>query len=250
MSNACANKRVSLWIIRLIGLAAVVLFLGLGIWQTQRLAWKNDLIAKITSQAKAEPTSLDQLLDLAKQGKDIKFRRVRLSGSYRHGSELHFYTLLDGVPGWRVVTPFSTNNHGIVLVDRGFVPIPKKDQASRQADLENGAMEIIGAVRTEYAPKSGFTRTNIPAENRWYWMDKPELLKAASLMKILPFVVQLEAADHSGEFPKAVKVSPRLANNHLSYALTWFGMAIGLIIVFGVVLVKNWRTRPQQTPTV
>ncbi len=226
-------------------LAGVAVFAGLGTWQIQRLFWKNDLIEKIEARARAEPVSLDSILAEGHAGQDIRFERVSLSGAYRHGSELHFYTIRDGEPGWRVVTPFKLGDQREVLIDRGFVPMPFKDQESRQDGLVTDPTRITGAVRADYAPKGAFTRQNMPRRNRWYWLDRGAALEAAKVTRAIPFVLQLEASDHAGTWPQAVKISPRLPNNHLSYALTWFGMAIGLVLVFAVTIVKSRAIRSE-----
>jgi len=246
MNTGVTAKRLSTGFVSLACLVALITLIGLGVWQTQRLFWKNNLIAQITNRARLEPASLDKVLGMASDGQDIRFRRVGLSGSYQHKSELHFYTIHEGEPGWRVVTPFTTVNQSVVLIDRGFVPIPSKEQTSRQNGVIAGAVEVVGAVRTEYAPKGSFTPNNIPARNRWYWMDRLAALKAANIPDAVPFVIQLEAADHAGRWPKALKVSPRLSNNHLSYALTWFGMALGLAVVFVVAIVNSRQVESER----
>ncbi len=245
MANDVSVKRSSLLFVSLACLVAFAVLTGLGVWQTKRLFWKNELIDQIISRATSEPISLDRVLEMVSKGQDIRFVRVSVSGTYQHDSELHFYTIHESEPGWRVVTPLTASNRNVVLIDRGFVPISGKEQTVRQEGIQLGTVDLVGTVRVDYAPKGNFTRNNIPERNRWYWLDRPAVFKVANITGAATFVIQLETQDHTGEWPKALKVSPRLPNNHLSYALTWFGMALGLVIVFVVAIVKNRKARTE-----
>src|SRR5690606_25713617 len=120
---------------------------GLGVWQMQRLHWKQGLIARMETQARADPVELnDALARWGEQG-ETEYLPVHVRGTFLHDRELHLYAIRDGAPGWRVITPLDTDDAQIVLVDRGFVPDRLKDPAARAQGQVEGAAALTGAVR-------------------------------------------------------------------------------------------------------
>ena len=98
---------------RLIGftvfaLAALALLIGLGLWQLQRLQWKQGLIAEIEARTKAPPVGLAEALALASKGDDPSYLRVRAAGRFDNDKEQHLYAIADGAPGWHLITPLAT----------------------------------------------------------------------------------------------------------------------------------------------
>src|SRR5690349_13126939 len=99
---------------------AVALMLGLGIWQLQRLQWKNALIADVEGRTHAAPIPLEQALKLPPA--EAEWRQVRARGHFLHDRELYLYALRMGAPGVHVITPLEVAAGRAVLVDRGYVP--------------------------------------------------------------------------------------------------------------------------------
>ena len=102
--------------------ASLALLIGLGLWQLQRLEWKQGLIAQIAARAHAEPVALKDAVTSARAGEDVSYLRVRVEGRFDNAKERYLYALSDGAPGWRVITPLTAPDGEVVLVDRGFVP--------------------------------------------------------------------------------------------------------------------------------
>lgn len=222
-------------------LVGVVVLVGLGTWQLQRLSWKEALIERIATRLDAAPVELEAALKRQAAGEDVNFLKVKLRGTYDHSKAQYFYTLKKGQLGWRALTPLSPETGGApVLIDRGFLP-----DAEKPLPAQTGAepVEVVGALRFDYLSQELFTPDNNPGTNSWYWFDLPALQQATGLTGLRPMVVQLDTSDHSGPWPAAAALSPNLSNKHFGYALTWFGLAITLLGVYIALIVQERRKR-------
>ena len=217
--------------------ATLALLIGLGVWQLQRLEWKEGLIAKIEARTKAPPVSLDEAIKRAHAGEDLSYLHVRAEGSFDHAKELHLYALSDGEAGWHVITPLATGTGETVLVDRGFVPGDKKDPAARPEGQIAGPVTIVGLVRMPQA-QGTFDPENEPRANRWFWRDLDAMTAAAGLQKrqAAPFLLEAERGEVPGGWPRGGETRLAIRNDHLQYALTWFLMAFCLVVVYAVYL--------------
>lgn len=230
--------------------AAFLVLVALGTWQLQRLAWKEDLIARIESRTTAKPVSLAEAQSQWKRtGGDVEYMRVRLSGRYLHASERHLFAVVKGESGWRVFTPLETQEGAIVIVDRGFVPMALKSTASRAQGQVSGNQDLLGLVRVP-ATKGYFTPENSPSKNEWYWRDlegmASSVLSAEQRQQLAPFFVALEAHGVPGGWPRAGTTRLQLPNKHLQYAFTWFGLAAALVFVYALFV---WKQRRRATFT-
>lgn len=220
----------------------VLLFGALGIWQLDRMAWKRDLIARVEARVNAPPAALpprDSWATLAPR--DVEYRRVRLSGQFRHEAETLVEALTERGPGYWVMTPLATRE-GLVLVNRGFVPPERKEPATRRAGLVRGETVVTGLLRlTE--PEGRFLRANDPARGRWYSRDVAAIASARRLGKAAPFFVDADAAPVPGGWPLGGMTVIRFRDPHLVYALTWFALA-GLSLA-GLVLVARSPHNPR-----
>jgi len=224
-------------------LAAFALLIGLGVWQLQRLAWKESLIAEIESRTKAPPISLDQAIALAREGRDPSYYRVAVEGRFAHAKELHLYAISEGRAGWHVITPFDTLSGETVLIDRGFVPDALKSPAARPKGEVGGSVAVTGIVRMPELQGS-FIPNNEIAADRWFWRDLPAMARAAGADDVAPFYLEAEKSDVPGGWPEGGQTRLDLPNNHLQYALTWFLLAAGLLIVYGVYVPSLYRGTP------
>jgi surfeit locus 1 family protein len=199
-----------------LALAAFAGFGALGIWQIERRAWKLDLIARAESRVHAEavaPPWSD--FDAAND----EYRRVRATGVFLNDKsvETEAVTALGG--GFWVITPLQTPR-GIILINRGFVPGEHRDAADHPA----GAVTVTGLLRlTE--PKGGFLRGNDPAAERWYSRDVAAIAAAEGLGAVAPYFIDADATPNPGGYPVGGLTVIAFPNNHLMYALTWFGLA-------------------------
>lgn len=139
------------WLIAftLVGLAVLI---GLGVWQLDRLEWKQGVITKIEERSSGAPISLDEAIAIARKGEDPSYYRVRVEGRFDHAHERHLYAIADGKPGWHVITPLETPGGRMVLVNRGFVPEALKDPSSRPRGQIEGPVTVTGLVRRTEGP--------------------------------------------------------------------------------------------------
>ena len=219
--------------------AAFSLLIALGTWQLQRMVWKRELIATHAARLALPPLMLSgPPAGVAAPA----FRRIRATGVFLHDRELYLGPrALDGVPGYRVITPLRLTRGAIVLVDRGWVPLDRRDPATRARGQLGGRIEIEGRVRP--APRRGpFTPDNQPEKGVWFTIDVAEMAAWLGLRRVLPFAVEAGPARNPGGLPKGAGYEARLSANHLQYAITWYALAVVLAVIY-VVLVRGGRKR-------
>jgi surfeit locus 1 family protein len=117
------------------------------------------------------------------------------------------------------------------MVDRGFVPEGRQDPAARVAGQSSGPVEIVGAMRWPEAP-GWFTPRADPAHNLWFARDPLAIAAAKGLAAVAPFYIEQEAPVPPGGLPLPGPMQVHLRNEHLQYALTWYGLAAVLVAVF------------------
>jgi surfeit locus 1 family protein len=218
-------------------LAGLAVLIGLGVWQLQRLAWKEGLIARIESRTKGDPIALKKVIAMSREGRDPSYYRVRVEGRFHHAKERYLYTVSsDGKVGWDVITPLETADGDVVLVDRGFVPDELKDPASRPSGQVESVVAVMGIVRSPET-QGLFTPDNEAAANRWFWRDLPAMARSAfpdGTVQVAPFFLEAEQTDIPGGWPQGGQTRLEIPNNHLQYAVTWFLLAACLLVIYGV----------------
>jgi surfeit locus 1 family protein len=225
--------------------AALAVLIGLGIWQVKRLHWKEGLIAAIDARTKGEPISLDQAVALAKEGRDASYYRVRVEGRFDNTKERYLFSqsISDGTPGWHVITPFTTTQGVLVLVDRGFVPDQLKDSSTRASGEIEGTTTVTGIVRIPET-QGLFTPNNEPEVNRWFWRDLNGMVTSmfpTATLDVPPFFIEAEKSEVPGGWPEGGQTRLSLPNNHLQYATTWFGLAAALIVIYAFYVRSLYR---------
>lgn len=206
------------WLLLALALVCAVGFAALGVWQVERLAWKRDLIARVEARVHAAPSALPT--DFSKAD---EYRRVRLTGSFLHERETLVKAVTEHGEGFWLLTPLRTA-HGIVLVNRGFVPRGKTKLREWWRGPEREQATITGLLRAS-EPGGGFLRSNDPAGNRWYSRDVAAIAKAKGLGNVASFFVDADATPNPGGYPIGGLTVVRFSNNHLVYAITWFVLA-------------------------
>jgi len=222
--------RRRLWLVGLAAAAGIAILCALGIWQLQRLHWKEALLARLAANAAAAPVDLGTAAAARREGRDIEFLHVRFDGRYRGSVSLHLLSSFEGGPGWTIVTPAVSEDGLSVLVDRGRLP-PDAVESDR---APSGPVTIDGLVRLYRNGRGPFDPDNDAAKNQWYWWDLPAMLQAAGLAggdQVVPVVVQLLPGPVEPGVPRPAEPRAALANNHLGYAITWFGLALALLAV-------------------
>jgi surfeit locus 1 family protein len=234
-ATAKPRKRGVVLPLLFLGLALAVLF-ALGTWQLERKAWKEALIAELDGKLAAPPTDLPprehwKQLD---QTKD-EFRHVAFPAELLPGEEALVYTSGSSLrpdvtgPGYWVFAPARLTGGSIVLVNRGFVPEGRQDPKTRPQGQPSGVIEIAGALRWP-EQRGSFTPPDEPEKGIWFARDPAEIAKAKNWGTIAPFYIDQEAPPAPGGLPKVGPLKPALPNRHLEYAVTWYGLALVILI--------------------
>lgn len=193
--------------------------IGLGVWQLQRRVWKLDLIQRTEAMLRSPPVPAPPPAGWAAITPDDVYRPVIATGRYRPDADTYTQaaTALGG--GFWVLTPLDTGRFTL-LVNRGFVP---PEQRAKVA-VPTGTVTVRGLLRmTE--PDGGFLRSNLPAEDRWYSRDVAAIAAKRGLTDVAPYFIDA-AADPKVAWPRGGLTVVTFRNNHLVYALTWFGLAL------------------------
>lgn len=201
------------------------LLCGLGVWQIQRLSWKLGLIAQVNANMAAAPLPLDALRALPKDA--AQYHRVTLQGVFDHAHENYVFTTAEGEPVYHVLTPLHVPQ-GWLMVDRGAVPKEKLDPATRRAGNPSGTVSVTGVWRAPDAP-GFFTPAPDRTHHVWYARDLAGMAAADGVTLLAPDLVEADATPNPGGWPKGGQTVVSFRNQHLSYAVTWFGLAAGLL---------------------
>jgi surfeit locus 1 family protein len=209
----------------------VLLLLGLGSWQIERLFWKRELIAQRHAAVAAVPAAVPRSLE---EARDDEFHHVTDEGVFLHDREIFLGATSEaGRNGYQVLTPLQEPGGRIVVVNRGFIPAELKDPAKRPAGQIAGTVRVAGLLRVPPAEKPAwFLPDNRADLNYWFWVDLPGMAKADKLDQVAPFYIDADATPNPGGWPKGGVTRLELPNDHLQYAATWFSLAVALIVVY------------------
>ncbi|MEM6986215.1 MAG: SURF1 family protein [Pseudomonadota bacterium] len=218
------SRRAIHWTHTVIGLCVLVVFISLvllGNWQLQRLAWKESLIDAVDTRAYQSPTDPPAQF-IASQH---LYARVRLTGEYDHSRSQRVKAVTVLGPGYWLMSPLMTIS-GSTWINRGFVP-SGSDPASWEAP--QGTLTVTGLLR-ESVPGGTLLEKNNPAQARWYSPDLAQLSAHTGLTNATDYYLDSEHHLAADAWPRGGMTQLRFRNNHLSYALTWYAMAAGLLI--------------------
>jgi surfeit locus 1 family protein len=165
---------------------------------------------------------------------DLEFRHVSAEGVFLNDKEIFLgATSGGGESGYQILTPLRQADGNIVFVDRGFIPSELKDRAKRSAAEPAGNVRIQGLLRL---PPDGrpnwFLPDNRPDLNYWFWVDLPAMAAADKFGRVAPFYIDADAAPNAGGWPRGGVTRLDLPNNHLQYAITWFSLAVAMIVIY------------------
>ena len=230
-------------------LGAFIVLIGLGTWQVQRLAWKEALIAAAQERPDAPavappgPSAWDGFaLD------EWNYRRVSLTGRFGR-EEAYAWTVLSsprgalGGAGYFVVAPFTTEDGWTVLVNRGFVPDAQRLPPDRPgSEAPASVVTIEGLVRRDDPPNfvtpAPDLGTNIVHSRH---IETMAAALGVPADEVAPYTIDLVAGETPASgLPQAGESLLAFSNNHLGYAITWYGLAAALL---GVVAVALYRRR-------
>jgi len=203
----------------------ILVFISLGSWQIIRLNWKNNLILEIESSLKKPPVQLSET-------NVTNFLKIKTSGSIDFDKQIYLYNLNEnGTPGFEVINPIIIDSKNY-LINRGWIPFKKKDSEEIYEFDENN---IIGTLKSQ-GRKNIFKPDNDIKENYWFSLDREDILEFTG-KKFSNYIIYL---DGNYQSPKPKKITANISNNHKKYAITWFSLAISILLLYLYFRRKNY----------
>ena len=258
--NAGPRRPHSPWVVALLTLMAAAffsVFVALGVWQLERRTWKLDLIERVAQRLNATPAPVPPPAQWARfDAAAHTYQPVHLEGHWLPGKLALVQATTALGAGYWVLVPLQQANGTQVLVNRGFVPQAQRSHWLKISVSDSAAHEPLvalnGLLRAS-EPGGGFLRRNDPGAQRWHSRDVRALALALALPHAAPFFVDAGLPDPPnsraldprqsiiGPWPRPGLTVVHFANNHLVYAVTWFGLA--LMIAWAVWVVARYERR-------
>ena len=209
----------------------VLILIGLGVWQVERLQWKEGLIAQRDAAVAAAPVLPPPTLAAAS---GLEFHHIIAEGVFANDKELFLAASSDsGDGGYQVLTPLVMTDGRTMFVNRGFIPLELKDRAKRAAGELSGTQHVTGLLRLASPKKpSFFLPDNRPDLNLWFWVDLPAMARQDGIADPVPLYIDADKTPNPGGWPKGGITRLDLPNDHLQYAITWFSLAIALAVIY------------------
>ncbi|MEJ1990584.1 MAG: SURF1 family protein [Maritimibacter sp.] len=206
--------------------AGFAVFVSLGVWQLQRLQWKEGVLAEINTRIASAPVALP-----AHPTKEHDpYLPVQISGQFEAAELFVLVSSRDFGPGFRLISPFITEDGRRVMVDRGFIPTAERDR-----ERSFGAADIIGNLHWP-DERDRFTPADDSEGNWWYARD---VAKMAAALGTEPLLVIAKTKTDPDILPLPV-TTEGIRNKHFEYAMTWFLFAATWVVMTGFAL---WRIR-------
>ena len=201
------------------------MLLSLGSWQLYRLNWKLNLLSEIENSLKNNPVEFSKV--------DKKnYLRIKTSGIIDFNKQIYLYNLNEsGKPGFEVINPIIINNENY-LINRGWIPFDKKDKP--EVNLINES-NIIGTLKLQHKA-STFKPDNDINKNYWFTLNREDIFKYTG-KKFSDYIIYLNG-DY--KLPKPKVITANISNNHKKYAITWFSMAISILLIYLYFRKKNY----------
>ena len=203
----------------------ILTLLSLGFWQIYRLNWKLELIEQIENSLKNDPVELSNI-------EKKNYLRIKTSGDIDFDKQIYLYNLNDvGKPGFEVVSPIKIGDENY-LMNRGWIPFEKKGLPEINLVDQN---QIVGTLMLQ-AKSSSFKPENDIKKNYWFTLNREDILKFTG-RNFSDYVIYL-----NGEYkiPKPRVITAKISNNHKKYAITWFSMAISILLIYLYFRKKNY----------
>ena len=204
----------------------LVVLLGLGTWQVYRLHWKQAVLARIAIAETAPAVPLTANLD--------PYTKVSVSGHFRYDHAASFGAEVRDMPagptlGTYQVVPLEREKAPTILVDRGWVP----DKRLAPLDEPAGTVTLDGYIRP--GDRAGwFSAKDDTASREFYTLDPDAIAAAVGVADPASYILVVLGPGQRQVYPTPAQHLPRPPNNHLSYAITWYGLAASLLVIFGV----------------
>ena len=203
----------------------ILTLLSLGFWQIYRLNWKLELIEQIENSLKNDPVELSNI-------EKKNYLRIRTSGEIDFDKQIYLYNLNDaGKPGFEVINPIKIGDENY-LMNRGWIPFEKKDLPEINLVDQN---QIVGTLMLQTKP-STFKPENDIEKNYWFTLNREDISKFTG-RNFSEYVIYLNG-DY--KIPKPRVITAKISNNHKKYAITWFSMAISILLIYLYFRKKNY----------
>ncbi|MBX9773132.1 MAG: SURF1 family protein [Xanthobacteraceae bacterium] len=225
--------------------AAFAVLVALGVWQVERKAWKENLIATLAARMSASPSPIslrDEWQELVPAADE--FRRVRMRVQFDPKREARVYSggagLRDDVkaPGYFAFAPARLADGSTVVINRGHVDNPNPDAPLKPIAVPEGAVDVVGALRWPEAP-GWFVTPYSERQDLWFVRDHRAMARRNGWGDVAPFYIEMASPAPVGGVPRPGTLTVKLRNDHFGYALTWFGLAAVLVGVFGFWAVRR-----------
>ena len=192
-------------------------FIGLGTWQIIRLNWKLELINRIEASLKDQPVNLS-----TQNHKD--YLRIKTSGIYNFEKQIYLYSLNErGEPGFDIITPIIIDNENYLL-NRGWIPSNKKN--AKEINILN-SKNITGTLKKQIKANR-FKPSNNIDKNYWFTLNRKDIFQYTG-KNFSPFIIYL---NNNLDIPKTRTITANISNNHKKYAITWFSLALSVLIFY------------------
>ena len=203
----------------------ILVFIALGSWQIIRLNWKNNLILEIENSLKNPPVELTD-------SNEENYLKIKTSGLINLEKQIYLYSLNEmGTPGFEVLNPILINDIDY-LINRGWIPFEKKNSEEiNEFDESN----ITGTLKLQ-GRKNIFKPDNDIEENYWFSLNREDILKFTG-KEFSKYIIYL---DGNYQVPKPKKITANISNNHKKYAITWFSLAISILLLYLYFRKKNY----------
>ena len=220
---------------------ALLVLIGLGSWQVERLRWKTELVETFDAQIAQEPVTAPATIENIDRW---QYRRVRLVGVYQHDKEILMTgRTFEGNAGFHVLTPLLLNDDRIIIVNRGWVPEKLRARKSRPETLIEGLVTVLGIVR-EDKRRGAFVPDNEPKNEVWLYVDTNQMAAHREIVPVAPYYVDAIRAPGPYVLPIGASTEIAVRNEHLQYAATWFLLAGTLLVIY---VIYHYR-RPEAEP--
>jgi surfeit locus 1 family protein len=230
--------RLRLLLPGMVVVAGFVVLVALGGWQLERKAWKDNLIATLAQRMAEPPSSLPLSGQWQALSPADEFRRFILRGAFAPGREARVFSGSAGLredvkgPGYFVFAPLRLPDGSTMVVNRGYVDNRNPDASLAPIALPLGAIEIVAALRWPERPGL-FVSAYTERQDLWFVRDHRAMAERYGWGEVAPFYVEMESPAPTGGVPRPGALTVKLSSNHLGYALTWFGLAAVLVVMFG-----------------
>lgn len=217
-----------------LSLALLSSLVMLGTWQFKRHQWKTTLIHTIHQRPQAEALDLDRATQIP--AAEREFYRSTIEGKFLHEYETYLMSRsYQGQSGVYVLTPFQLRHKKIVLINRGWAPTSQIKMLHRP----QGHITLTGVIRESHK-KNIFQPSNVYEKRQVYTIQPPELTQHFNLNSEINFyLTQISHLTPPSSYPIPISETCHLTNNHFSYMITWYSLALSWLMIYLVFCFKK-----------